>query len=171
MSDDDDGGLAEDTVFQQGDATYPFGTHISVVEVDTETGAVEMLRHIAVDDAGEILNQYLMDGQVHGGIAQGAGQALLEEFKYDEWANPLTGNLVSYLIPMSVNMPTFEVAHTVTPTPHNEMGVKGIGEAATIGSTPAIQNAVIDALVHLGIEHIDMPLTSANVWEAIRRAG
>jgi len=169
MSDDDDGGLAEDTVFQQGDATYPFGTHISVVEVDTETGAVEMLRHIAVDDAGEILNRYLMDGQVHGGIAQGAGQALLEEFKYDEWANPLTGNLVSYLIPMSVNMPTFEVAHTVTPTPHNEMGVKGIGEAATIGSTPAIQNAVIDAVSHLGIEHIDMPLTSANVWEAIRR--
>ncbi len=170
MSGEAEGGLAEETVFQQGDATYPFGTHISVVEVDTETGAVQLLRHIAVDDAGEILNRYLMDGQVHGGIAQGAGQALLEEFKYDEWANPLTGNLVSYLIPMSVNLPLFEIAHTVTPTPHNAMGVKGIGEAATIGSTPAIQNAVIDAVRHLGIEHIDMPLTSARVWEAINAA-
>jgi len=167
MSDDDEGGLAEETFFKQADSTYPFGTHISVVEVDTETGSVEMLRHIAVDDAGEILNRYLLDGQVHGGIAQGAGQALFEEFKYDEWANPLTGNLLSYLIPMSVNLPAFEVAHTVTPTPHNAMGVKGIGEAATIGSTPAIQNAVIDAVRHLGIEHLDMPLTAARVWQAI----
>ena len=171
MSDDDDaGGLAEETVFQQADATYPFGTHISIVEVDSATGSVTPLRHIAVDDAGEILNQYLMDGQVHGGIAQGAGQALLEEFKYDEWANPLTGNLVSYLIPSSVNLPAFEVAHTITPTPHNEMGVKGIGEAATIGSTPAIHNAVIDAVSHLGVDHIDMPLTAPRVWEAINSA-
>ncbi len=171
MSDDDEGGLADETFFEQADATYPFGSHISVVEVDTETGAVELLRHIAVDDAGTILNRYLMDGQVHGGIAQGAGQALLEEVKYDDWANPLTGNLVSYLIPMSVNLPAFELAHTVTPTPHNEMGVKGIGEAATIGSTPAIQNAVIDAVSHLGIRHIDMPLTSARVWEALNSVG
>ena len=171
MSDDDDGGgLAEEAFFEQDDATYPFGTHVSVVEVDTETGAVELLRHIAVDDAGEILNRYLLDGQVHGGIAQGAGQALLEEVKYDDWANPLTGNLVSYLIPGSVNLPTFELAHTVTPTPHNEMGVKGIGEAATIGSTPAIQNAVIDAVSHLGIRHIDMPLTAAKVWETLNDA-
>ncbi|MCP3975840.1 MAG: xanthine dehydrogenase family protein [bacterium] len=170
MSDaDEGGGLAEETIFQQQAATYPFGTHVSVVEVDADTGAVAMLRHVAVDDAGNILNRYLMDGQVHGGIAQGAGQALLEEFQYDDWANPLTGNLVSYLIPASVNMPSFEIAHTETPTPHNEMGVKGIGEAATIGSTPAIHNAVIDAVSHLGVDHIDMPLTSAKVWEAINR--
>ncbi len=171
MSDsDDEGGLIEETVFQQGAATYPFGTHVSVVEVDTETGSVAMLRHIAVDDAGNILNRYLMDGQVHGGIAQGAGQALFEQVQYDDWANPLTGNLVSYLIPMSVNMPSFEVAHTQTPTPHNEMGVKGIGEAATIGSTPAIHNAVIDAVSHLGVEHIDMPLTASKVWTAVNGA-
>ncbi len=94
---------------------------------------------------------------------------MLEEFRYDEWANPLTGNLVTYLIPMAVNLPLFEVGHTVTPTPLNEMGVKGIGEAATVGSTPAIQNAVVDALSHLGIEHLDMPLTAGRVWEAIHR--
>jgi len=168
LSDGEEDDLAEDTVFQQDGATYPFGTHLAVVEVDTETGAVELLRHIAVDDAGEILNRYLMDGQVHGGIAQGAGQALFEEFRYDEGANPLTGNLVSYLIPMSVNLPSFEVSHTVTPTPHNPMGVKGIGEAATIGSTVAIQNAVIDAVRHFGVEHIDMPLSASRVWEAIQ---
>jgi carbon-monoxide dehydrogenase large subunit len=156
-------------VFQQDDSTYPFGTHVAVVEVDTETGAVALLRHIAVDDAGEIFNRYLMDGQVHGGIAQGAGQALFEEVRYDEWANPLTGNLVTYAVPMAVNLPLFDVAHTVTPTPLNEMGVKGIGEAATVGSTPAIQNAVVDALSHLGIEHLDMPFTSSRVWEAIQR--
>jgi carbon-monoxide dehydrogenase large subunit len=169
MSDFGEAGLSEESVFQQDDSTYPFGTHVAVVEVDTETGAVALLRHIAVDDAGEIFNRYLMDGQVHGGIAQGAGQALFEEVRYDEWANPLTGNLVTYAVPMAVNLPLFDVAHTVTPTPLNEMGVKGIGEAATVGSTPAIQNAVVDALSHLGIEHLDMPFTSSRVWEAIQR--
>jgi carbon-monoxide dehydrogenase large subunit len=170
MSDSGEGGLSEESVFQQAHSTYPFGTHVSVVEIDTATGAVTLLRHIAVDDAGEILNRYLMDGQVHGGIAQGAGQALFEEVRYDESANPLTGNLMTYLVPTAVNLPMFEVAHTVTPTLLNDMGVKGIGEAATVGSTPAIQNAVMDALSHLGIEHLDMPLTAARVWEAISGA-
>jgi carbon-monoxide dehydrogenase large subunit len=164
-------GLAAETTFDQGAATFPFGSHVSVVEVDTVTGDVEVLRHVAVDDAGNILNPRLLDGQVHGGIAQGLGQALYEEVRHDEDANPLTGTLVSYLIPLAANMPSFEVSHTVTPTPHNPLGVKGIGEAATIGSTPAIQNAVIDAVRHLGVDHIDMPLTPHRVWQALQGNG
>jgi carbon-monoxide dehydrogenase large subunit len=164
-------GLGAEGVFDQGGSTYPFGTHISVVEVDIETGDVELSRHVAVDDAGNILNRWLLDGQVHGGIAQGVGQALFEEMRYDEDANPLTANLVSYILPMAPNLPSFEVAHTETPTPMNPLGVKGIGEAATIGSTVAVQNAVVDALSHLGVRHIDMPLTPARVWAAISAAG
>ena len=163
-------GLAAETTFDQGAATFPFGCHVSVVEVDTVTGDVTVLRHIAVDDAGNILNPRMLDGQVHGGIAQGLGQALFEEVQHDADANPLSASLVSYLVPLAPNMPSFELAHTVTPTPLNPLGVKGIGEAATIGSTPAIQNAVIDAVRHLGVDHIDMPLTPHRVWSAIRGA-
>jgi carbon-monoxide dehydrogenase large subunit len=153
--------------FKQDEGSFPFGAHVSVVEVDTETGATRLLRHIAVDDCGNIFNPILVDGQVHGGIAQGVGQAMIEQVVYDEDANPLTGTLMSYLIPTADMLPSFDVAHTMTPTNLNPLGVKGIGEAATIGSTPAIQNAVIDAVAHLGVRHIDMPLTSANVWQAI----
>ncbi len=160
-------GLAAETTFDQGASTFPFGCHLSVVEVDTTTGDVTVLRHIAVDDAGNILNPRMLDGQVHGGIAQGLGQALFEEVLHDDDANPLSGSLVSYLLPLAPNMPSFELAHTVTPTPLNPLGVKGIGEAATIGSTPAIQNAVVDAVRHLGVDHIDMPLTPHRVWRAI----
>lgn len=156
--------------FEQTEGSFPFGTHVSVVEVDTETGATTVLRHIAVDDCGNIYNPVLVDGQVHGGIAQGVGQALIEQVVYDENANPLTGSLVSYVIPSAEMMPSFEVEHTMTPTPLNPLGVKGIGEAATIGATPAIQNAIVDAVAHLGVRHIDMPLTAARVWEAISEA-
>ncbi len=156
--------------FEQDEGSFPFGTHVSVAEVDTETGATRLLRHIAVDDCGNIFNPILVDGQVHGGIAQGVGQAMIEQVVYDEDANPLTGTLMSYLIPTADMLPGFDVAHTMTPTNLNPLGVKGIGEAATIGSTPAIQNAVIDAVAHLGVRHIDMPLTSANVWQAIAEA-
>jgi len=159
--------LAAEHFFDQGAATYPFGAHVSVVEVDTETGEVSVLRHVAIDDAGNIFNRILMDGQVHGGIASGIGQALLEEVRYDEDGNPLTANLVSYILPLAPNVPSFEVDHTVTPTHLNPLGVKGVGEAATIGSTPAVQNAVIDALRPYGVTHLDMPVTAQRVWAAI----
>jgi carbon-monoxide dehydrogenase large subunit len=155
---------------EQGGGTFPFGTHVAVVEVDTETGGVRLRRHVAVDDAGRILNPLLADGQVHGGLAQGIAQALFEEVRYDEDGNPLTANLMSYAMPSAAELPMFETAHTETPTPLNPLGAKGIGEAATIGSTPAVQNAVIDALSHLGIRHLDLPLTSERVWGAIREA-
>ncbi len=165
--DDADEVLGAEFTFDQGKSTFPFGTHLSVVEVDIETGAVRLLRHIAVDDCGTVLNPLLVAGQVHGGIAQGAGQALYEAVRYDDDGNSLSGNLTSYLLPTADSLPSVERRISETPTPHNPLGAKGIGEAATIGSTPAIHNAVIDALTHLGVEHIDMPLTPATVWQAI----
>jgi carbon-monoxide dehydrogenase large subunit len=151
-------------------ATFPFGTHVAVVEVDIETGAVEIVRHIAVDDAGRILNPLLAEGQVHGGIAQGAAQALLEEFTYDAAGNPLTANFADYSIISAAELPSFETAFTETPTPRNPLGAKGIGESGTIGSTPAVHNAVVDAVAHLGVRHIDMPTTPERVWSAIQAA-
>ena len=139
--------LAHELDFNQGEATFPFGAHIAVVEVDTETGRVELLRHIAVDDCGRILNPLLVAGQQHGGIAQGVAQALYEHVQYDDDGNPLTGNLMDYAMPSAAELPSFEVCNTETPTPLNPLGAKGIGESGTIGSTPAVQNAVVDALV------------------------
>lgn len=170
LPEDEKPGLAAETIFEQGDGTYPFGTHVSVVEVDTETGEVQVLRHIAVDDCGHILNRLLVDGQVHGGVAQGLGQALSEWVRYDDDGNLLTGNLVSYLIPVAATTPNIVTDHPETPSPLNPLGVKGIGEAATIGSTPAVLNAVVDAVSHLGVRHIEMPATPSRVWDAIRAA-
>ncbi len=166
----EEGRLAADDTYEQEHSTVAFGTHISVVEVDTETGEVRMVRHIACDDAGRILNRIVLDGQVHGGVAQGVGQALFEHVRYDSEANPLTTNLTGYLLPSATTLPMIEVDHTVTPTTENPLGVKGIGEAGTVGATPAVLNAVHDALAHLGIEHLDMPLTPSRVWSAIRTA-
>lgn len=159
-------GLRGERIWDQKEATFPFGTHLSIVEVDTETGAVRILEHVACDDAGTILNRTVVDGQVHGGVAQGIGQALFEEVRYDD-AYPLTGNLASYPITTASSLPSIGVDHTETPTPENVLGVKGIGEAGTIGSTPAVVNAVIDALSPFGILHLDMPLTPSRVWTAI----
>jgi aerobic carbon-monoxide dehydrogenase large subunit len=159
--------LAASVDFNQGDATYPFGAHIAVVEVDTETGRVCLLRHIAVDDCGRILNPLLVAGQVHGGIAQGIAQALYEGVAYDDHGNPLTTNLVDYAAPSAAELPSFELGELITPTPRNPLGVKGIGESGTMGSTPAAQNAVIDALAPFGVRHLDMPLTPERVWRAI----
>ena len=169
LGDDMEPGLKGEEMWDQKEATFPFGTHLSVVEVDTETGAVRVLRHIACDDAGAILNRMVVDGQVHGGVAQGVGQALFEQFQYND-AYPITGNLTSYLIPTASSLPSFEVDHTQTVTAENPLGAKGIGEAGTIGSTPAIVNAVIDALTPFGIGHLDMPLTPAKIWAAIELA-
>ena len=162
--------LYAEHVFQNEGGPAAFGTHISVVEIDTETGATEVLRHVAVDDCGRILNPMLVMGQVHGGVAQGYGQALLEHVIHDEDANLLTGTLVSYLIPTAEMLPDFELDHTETPTPFNPLGAKGVGEAGSIGATPAVQNAVIDALSTLGVHHLDMPATPGRIWHAIQDA-
>ena len=156
--------------FSQGGATFPFGAHLAVVEVDTETGRVELRRMVACDDAGTILNPLLADGQVHGGLAQGAAQALLEEVRYDEDGNPLTATLADYAIVTATELPMFERIQMETPTHLNPLGAKGIGESGTIGATPAVHNAVCDAVAHLGVRHIDMPCTPEKVWIAIRDA-
>jgi aerobic carbon-monoxide dehydrogenase large subunit len=135
-----------------------------------ETGGVKMLRHIAVDDCGRILNPLLVNGQQHGGIAQGAAQALFEWVQYDELGNPKTGNLMDYAIPSAAELPSYEISNTQTDSPLNPLGAKGIGESGTIGSTPAIHNAVIDAVSHLGVRHIDMPCTPERIWSAISAA-
>ena len=164
------GSLIADVSFIQERPTFPFGTHVSVVEVDTETGQTKMLRHVTVDDAGTVMNPVLTEGQRHGGIAQGAAQALLEEVLYDADGNPLTSTLADYAAISAPDLPSFELANSETPTDLNPLGVKGIGEAGTIGSTPAIQNAVVDAVSHLGVRHIDMPATPQRVWTAINAA-
>jgi len=162
-------GLAADADFA-GDGSYPFGAHCAVVEVDTETGDARLVRFFAVDDCGRIINPLLAEGQVHGGIAQGIGQAMLEEVIFDDQGTPRTGSMVDYLIPSIGEVPEVVTATTETPSPNNPLGAKGIGESGTIGSTPAIQNAVVDALSHLGVRHIDMPLTPERVWAALAAA-
>jgi carbon-monoxide dehydrogenase large subunit len=166
----DAGGLKVETDFTAEGATYPFGAHVVVVEVDTETGKAVVQRIIAVDDAGRILNPLLAEGQIHGGLAQGVAQALLEGFTYDEDGNPTSANLADYTFISAAELPSFETVHMETPTPLNELGAKGIGESGSIGSTPAAQSAVIDAVAHLGVRHIDMPTTPERVWRAIQEA-
>ncbi len=163
------GGLSGQADFTPSGATFPFGAHIAVVEVDTETGEVTLERLVAVDDAGRILNPLLAEGQIHGGLAQGAAQALLEEVRYDENGNPVTGNLADYAFVSAAELPSFETVTMETPTTINELGAKGIGESGSVGSTPAVQNAVVDALSHLGVRHVDMPATPERVWLAINR--
>jgi carbon-monoxide dehydrogenase large subunit len=153
--------------FTPEDATYPYGAHLAVVEVDTETGMVRLVRHIAVDDAGRILNPLLAEGQVHGGVAQGVAQALLEGFAYDEHGTPMTATLADYPAISATELPSITIAHQETPTTRNPLGVKGIGESGTIGATPAVLNAVIDALSHLGVRHLDPPATPERVRAAI----
>ena len=161
------GSLMADVSFTQERPAFPFGTHASVVEVDTETGQAKLVRHVTVDDAGTVLNPVLTEGQRHGGIAQDAAQALLEEVLYDADGNPLTSTLADYSAISAPDLPSFELLTSETPTDLNPLGVKGIGEAGTIGSTPAVRNAVIDAVAHLGVRHIDMPATPQRVWTAI----
>ena len=161
-------GLAESHFFEPPNFTYPFGTHIAVVEVDADTGEVDLQRYIAVDDCGNIINPLIVEGQVHGGIAQGVGQALYEEAIYDATGQMLTGSFMDYALPKAHDFPRFELDNTVTPSPVNPMGVKGVGEAGTIGSTPAIANAVIDALKPFGVRHIDLPLRPEKLWKLMQ---
>ena len=164
------GGLVHSDVIGVTGATFPFGAHVAIVEVDTETGKVTHLRHFACDDAGRVLNPLLLEGQIHGGVAQGTAQALLEEVIYDADGNPTSSNLAEYAFISAAELPSIDVIHMETPTPLNLLGAKGIGESGTIGSTPAVQSAVIDALSHLGVRHIDMPTTPQRVWQAIAAA-
>jgi aerobic carbon-monoxide dehydrogenase large subunit len=158
------------TIFTQPGATFPFGSHVAVVEVDTETGKVALRRVVTVDDAGFVLNPLLAEGQRHGGIAQGAAQAFVEEVVYDADGNPLTASFADYPFLSATEVPSFELADMQTRTSYNPLGVKGIGEAGSIGATPAVQNAVVDALSHLGVRHIDMPASPQRVWRAIQAA-
>ncbi|HEY7278758.1 MAG TPA: xanthine dehydrogenase family protein molybdopterin-binding subunit [Trebonia sp.] len=159
--------LFVNSVFSQPGATFPFGTHVAVVEVDTETGKVYLRRVVTVDDAGTVINPLLAEGQRHGGIAQGAAQAFLEEVVYDDDGNPLTATFADYPFLSATEVPSFELVDMETPTSYNPLGAKGIGEAGSIGATPAVQNAVIDAVSHLGVTHIDMPTSPQRVWRAI----
>ncbi len=162
--------LRSETDFMAPQPTFPFGAHVAVVEVDTDTGSVSLERFVAVDDAGTIINPLVFEGQVHGGVAAGIAQALFEEIAYDEDGNPLNANLVSYSIPGATELPSFELAEMQTPTPVNPLGAKGIGEAGTIGATPAVHAAVLDALKPLGVRQLEMPLGSERVWQAIQQA-
>jgi carbon-monoxide dehydrogenase large subunit len=163
-------GLEASFIYDPPNFSWPAGCHVAVVEVDTETGDVKLDRYVAVDDVGTVINPMIVDGQVHGGIAQGIAQALWEEAVYDEDGNLLTGSLLDYLVPSAAELPSFELDRTVTPSPTNPLGVKGVGETGTIASTPAVVNAVIDALEPLGVTDIDMPTSPERVWRAIEEA-
>jgi carbon-monoxide dehydrogenase large subunit len=159
--------LRAEADFQPPGATFPFGVHLSVVEVDRDTGDVTILRHVCCDDAGTMVNPLLVEGQVHGGVASGIAQALFEEFVYDADGNPLTANFADYALISAAELPNFERIAQETPTPRNPLGAKGVGESGTIGATPAVQNAVVDALSHLGVRHVDIPTTAERVWRAM----
>jgi carbon-monoxide dehydrogenase large subunit len=170
---DTDGRLAElsaEADFEPSQPTFPFGAHVAVVEVDTDTGSVQLTRMIAVDDAGTIINPMIAEGQVHGGLAAGIAQALYEELRYDSDGNPQHANLVTYCFPAATELPMFERVVMETPTPINPLGAKGIGESGTIGATPAVHNAVIDALAPFGVRHIDLPVNGERIWRAIQDA-
>jgi carbon-monoxide dehydrogenase large subunit len=162
-------GLEATSFWDPANFVFPFGTHLAAVEVDPDTGRVKLLRYVAVDDVGRVINPMIVDGMVHGGIAQGAGQALLEYAAYDEKNGQLlTGSMMDYAVPKADDLPSFETDRTVTPSPVNPMGVKGAGETGTIASTAAIANAVLDALSPLGVTHLDLPLTPARIWAAVQ---
>jgi carbon-monoxide dehydrogenase large subunit len=162
--------LDETSYYDPPNCTFPFGTHIAIVEVDPDTGIVDLKRYVAVDDCGNVINPMIVDGQIHGGIAQGIAQALYERAVYDENGQLVTGTLMDYAVPAAHMLPPYETARTVTPSPVNPMGVKGAGEAGTIASAQAVMNAVIDALAPFGVKHMQMPATPENVWKAIRAA-
>jgi carbon-monoxide dehydrogenase large subunit len=166
-----EGGLEATTFFDPTNFVWPFGAHIAIVEVDADTGATRILRYVAVDDCGTRINPMVVDGQLHGGIAQGIGQALFEEAVYDETGQLRTGSLVDYLVPTAADLPNFELEATITPSPVNPLGTKGIGEAGTIASTPAVINAIVDALEPFGVKDITMPATPQKVWQLAHRNG
>jgi carbon-monoxide dehydrogenase large subunit len=162
-------GLEASSFYDPPNFTYPFGAHLAVVELDPETGQVDVARYVAVDDCGPQINPVIVEGQVHGGVVQGIGQALWEGAVYDENGQLLTGSMLDYALPRADRLPDIEVLSTVTPSPHHPIGVKGIGEAGTIASTAAVYNAVIDAMAPFGVETIRMPMTPERVYNAIHQ--
>jgi carbon-monoxide dehydrogenase large subunit len=164
-------GLVATHFWEPPNFTFPFGAHIVVTEVDRDTGEIAIRRYVCVDDCGRIVNPLIVDGQVHGGVAQGLGQALWEQAVYDDSGQLMTGELTDYAIPKAAYMPWIESSHTETPSPVNPLGVKGVGEAGTIGCSPAVVNSVVDALSVLGVRHIDMPLTPEKIWKLIQQGG
>ena len=164
-------GLSEEAFFEPENNTYPFGCHISMVEIDRDTGEPRLLRLIAVDDCGNVINPLIVEGQVHGGLAQGIGQAMFEEVVYDEDGQPLTASFMDYVMPRAADLPAFELERTVTPTPVNPLGAKGVGEAGTIGASPCVVNAAVDALAPFGVRHVDMPLRPERLWRLIHEGG
>jgi carbon-monoxide dehydrogenase large subunit len=164
-------GLEALHVYDPPNFSWPSGCHVAVVEVDTETGSADLVRYVAVDDVGRVINPMIVDGQVHGGITQGVAQALFEEAVYDDYGNLVNGSLTNYLVPSAAELPSYELDRTETPSPTNPMGVKGVGETGAIASTPAVINAVIDALSPYGITDIDMPASPERVWRALREVG
>jgi carbon-monoxide dehydrogenase large subunit len=163
-------GLEATFVYDPPNFSWPGGAHVCVVEVDRETGAVELARYLAVDDVGTVINPLVVDGQVHGGIAQGIGQALFEEAVYDDDGNLVTGSMVSYIVPTAPELPTIETDRVEAPSPTNPMGVKGVGETGTIASTAAVVNAIVDALAPDGVTDVPMPAKPENVWRALQEA-
>ncbi len=166
-----EGGLEAVSYYDPPNLTFPFGSYICVVDIDKGTGEVKVRRFVAVDDCGNIINPMIVDGQIHGGLTMGLAPALFEELIYDEQGTPLTGSLTDYLVPTAVETPNWETAKTITPSPHHPLGAKGVGESATVGAPPAIANAVVDALSHLGVRHIDIPITPPKVWAILREHG
>jgi len=161
-------GLDFSSFYDPTNFTYPFGTHIAVVEVCPDTGKVDLQRFVACDDVGNVMNPMIVDGQIHGGVVQGIGQALLEEVLYDGEGQMVSGSYMDYAMPRADDVPSIETDRTTTPCPHNPLGVKGAGEAGAIGSTPAVVNAVVDALSHMGVTDIQMPVTPQRVWKAMQ---
>ena len=164
-------GLEAVNYYDPPNLTFPFGSYICVVEIDRGTGVVDVKRFVAVDDCGAIINPMIVQGQVHGGLTQGLGPALYEEIPYDEDGNNLAGSFMDYLVPTAVETPAWETAHTITPSPHHPLGAKGVGESATVGAPPAIANAVVDALAHLGVRHVEIPITPDRVWAILKEKG
>jgi len=164
-------GLEAVSYYDPPELTYPFGSYICVVDIDKGTGEVKIRRFVAVDDCGNIINPMIVEGQVHGGLTMGLAPALYEEIQYDQDGNIQGGSFMDYLMPTAVETPNWETDKTCTPSPHHPLGAKGVGESATVGAPPAIVNAVVDALWHLGVRHIDIPITSAKVWKLLREKG
>jgi carbon-monoxide dehydrogenase large subunit len=170
MPKDVESGLEASMFYDPPNFTYPFGSHVAVVEVDAETGRIDLKRYVALDDCGPQINPVIVEGQVHGGVVQGIGQALWEEAIYDEAGQLVTGSMLDYALPRADKLPDIEVISTVTPSPHHPLGLKGIGEAGTIASTVAVYNAVLDAVAPLGIDSLQLPFTPERVWRAMKAA-
>jgi len=164
-------GLEATHYYDPPNLTFPFGSYIAVVDLDKGTGEVKVRRFVAVDDCGNVINPMIVEGQIHGGLAQGLAPALMEEIQYDEQGNIQGGSFMDYLLPTAMETPSWEVDRTVTPSPHHPLGAKGVAESPTVGAPPAIANAVVDALWHLGVRHIDIPITPFKVWSILREKG